>query len=194
MNKISAMAVMVLVMNVPFIWLCTTFAGDAWGKGLAIDNFPTRSFAGGDGSPGSPFQISDVVQLQNITANLSAHYVLKNDIDAAETKGWDSGKGFEPIGDIYNGFKGSLDGKGYRVTDLWVNRAENFIGLFSSIKGGWVHHLGLKGAEIRGATGAGILSASVTSSGYSPSPLALPTRPEQQLVAVWTVPSMVIGW
>ncbi len=163
-NKVSAMAVMVLVMNVPFIWLYTTFAGDVLGQGPAIVTFPTRSFAGGDGSLGSPFQISDVVQLQNISANLSANYVLKNDIDATETKGWDSGKGFEPIGDISNVFKGSLDGGGYRITNLWIDRAEDYIGLFSSIRGGWVHHLSLTGVEIRGANSVGTLSARVTTS------------------------------
>ena len=39
------------------------------------------SFGGGDGTAGSPYIIEDVWDLQNMSGNLSAHYVLKNDIN-----------------------------------------------------------------------------------------------------------------
>ncbi|MCK5774498.1 MAG: hypothetical protein KAH57_11975, partial [Thermoplasmata archaeon] len=43
----------------------------------------TRAFAGGDGSVGAPYQISDVDQLQDMSSDLSAHYLLINDVDAS---------------------------------------------------------------------------------------------------------------
>jgi len=46
------------------------------------------SFGGGDGTTGNPYIIEDVDDLQNMSANLSAHYVLANDIDASATAGW----------------------------------------------------------------------------------------------------------
>ncbi len=94
----------------------------------------TRAFEGGDGSVGDPFQISDVDQLQEMSANLSAHYVLINDIDASATVGWNSGEGFIPIGNmtpLTDWFVGSLDGQGYNITDLFINRiSTDNVGLF----------------------------------------------------------------
>ena len=100
----------------------------------------TRAFAGGDGTVGDPYQISDIDQLQDISSNLSAHYVLINDIDASATVGWNSGEGFIPIGNmtpITSWFVGSLDGQGYNITDLSINRATTSgVGLFSTIDDG----------------------------------------------------------
>ncbi|MCK5773053.1 MAG: putative Ig domain-containing protein, partial [Thermoplasmata archaeon] len=97
----------------------------------------TRAFAGGDGSIEDPYQISDVDQLQDMSSNLSAYYVLINDIDASATVGWNSGEGFIPIGTmtpLTDWFVGSLDGQGYNITDLFINRATtDFVGLFGVI-------------------------------------------------------------
>ncbi len=93
----------------------------------------TRAFAGGDGSLEDPFQISDIDQLQDISSNLSAHYVLINDIDASATVGWNSGEGFVPLGNVTFAywFRGSLDGQGYNITDLFINRTTtDDVGLF----------------------------------------------------------------
>jgi len=72
------------------------------------------SFAGGNGTIQNPYQISNVTQLQNMSANLSAHYMLVNDINASVTSGWNLGAGFDPIGDNTNRFTGSLDGQDAR--------------------------------------------------------------------------------
>ena len=82
----------------------------------------TRAFAGGDGTIGDPYQISDVDQLQDMSSDNTAHYVLINDIDASNTSSWNAGAGFEPIGDNTFKFRGSLDGQGYNITDLFINR------------------------------------------------------------------------
>ncbi len=94
-------------------------------------NNNAAAFPGGNGSPGNPFQIANVTDLQNISANLSAHYILINDIDASNTTYWNSGAGFNPIGTIGTKFTGTFDGKGFKIFNLTINRSgTNYIGLF----------------------------------------------------------------
>ena len=101
------------------------------------------SFGGGDGTLGNPYVIEDVFDLQNMSTNLDAHYILANDIDASSTVTWNSGKGFEPIAnDTYTGdwyhqgpkFNGSVDGNGFNITGLVINRpSSSYLGLIGCI-------------------------------------------------------------
>ena len=111
-------------------------------------------FAGGDGSAGNPYQISNVTELQwmgNIS-NLNKHFVLINDINASATKTWNSGAGFDPIGDNSNYFQGTLDGKGFNITGLFINRGSTrYVGLFGYIgSGGLVSNVSLIDNNISG--------------------------------------------
>jgi hypothetical protein len=110
-------------------------------------------FAGGDGTAGNPYQIADVDQLQNMQLDLDAHYILLNDIDASGTSTWNSDGsggyyGFKPIGK----FIGSLDGQGYTITELFINRGTtNYVGLFGYIdSGGSVSNVGLIDNDLSG--------------------------------------------
>ena len=116
----------------------------------------------GEGTPENPFRIYNIEQLQaidgvvpgEVAADLSSaeaaqatalfgaskeerrsrHYVLANDIDATATRGWNGGKGFDPIGNAIdawpfyiNGdpdgrFSGVFDGGGREVRGLWIDR------------------------------------------------------------------------
>ncbi|MCK5772193.1 MAG: hypothetical protein KAH57_00245 [Thermoplasmata archaeon] len=116
-------------------------------------NVPSFGYAGspisgGNGTAGNPYLISNITQLQNMSANLSAHYMLVEDIDASLTSGWNYGDGFDPIG--YNGarFTGSLDGNGHEISDLHVDRpGEDHVGLFGYLSSGSVvKDLGLTGS------------------------------------------------
>ncbi|WP_276253591.1 GLUG motif-containing protein [Halomontanus rarus] len=82
-------------------------------------------------------EISTVDELQAMNDDLSADYVLVDDIDASETATWNNGAGFEPIGPTANGsFMGSLDGNGHEISGLTINRPdENHAGLFASSYG-----------------------------------------------------------
>lgn len=92
------------------------------------------NFAGGSGTLSDPYWISNISDLQKMNSNLSAHYVIVNDIDASETYYWNNGSGFNPVGNISSRFNGSLDGQGLIITDLFINRSnEDFIGLFGYI-------------------------------------------------------------
>ena len=140
----------------------------------------------GDGTEASPFLIYNVEQLQAIegtvafevgqrlqslgygdsvrqasvlfgTNRLRAHYRLANDIDATATRGWNNGKGYDPIGEYINLFArsrffGVFNGDGYEVRGLWVNRPNrNDTGLFGSIgSGSSVVSVGVADGYIRG--------------------------------------------
>ena len=90
----------------------------------------------GTGTADDPFRITNVTELQAMNNNLSAYYVLANDIDASETAGWNSGAGFVPIGQASPYFGGFFDGQGYTISGLTINRgSEDFIGLFGYVSG-----------------------------------------------------------
>jgi len=113
----------------------------------------TPSFSGGDGSVSNPYQISNITQLQNVSSNLSASYVLINDIEAFETKFWNGGEGFDPIGTGQSSdhFRGSLNGKNHSIFNLYIYRkSENNIGLFSNIEGGKIQNINLINVTIVG--------------------------------------------
>ena len=81
--------------------------------------------------------IADVNDLQAMENDLAGNYWLANDINAAITSTWDGGAGFVPIGQGAPYFTGSLDGKGYTISGLFINRpGTDYIGLFGIITTG----------------------------------------------------------
>ena len=80
----------------------------------------------GSGTAADPYLIYNVTDLQAIENDLTAYYELANDIDASATVGWNGGLGFAPLGYPIDGFTGSLDGKGYKVDGLFMNRSTPF--------------------------------------------------------------------
>lgn len=82
-------------------------------------------FAGGDGTPEEPYQITDCERLQDANQDLSASYVLNNDIDCTDTPNWNGGQGFVPIGSNVSPFTGSILGAGHSVDGLTQIRADD---------------------------------------------------------------------
>jgi len=109
----------------------------------------------GDGTESTPYEITNVSQLQCIESQgLDAHYVLTADIDASVTSKWNNGNGFDPIGenDTYS-FTGSLDGTNHSISNLTINRSsEETVGLFGAMGpgGGTVENLALSGVSVVG--------------------------------------------
>lgn len=110
--------------------------------------------------------ITDVTELQAMENDLTADYELFNNIDASATSGWNGGAGFDPIGKVATRFTGSFDGKGYTITDLFINRpTEAAVGLFGiTDESGEIKNVGLVTCDItgKGATGALIGQHDVT--------------------------------
>ena len=108
-----------------------------------------------------PVEISSVETLQMIGQDpalpLSGHYILTQDIDAAQTKDWNEGAGFLPIGPRIEenstaGFSGYFDGQGFVIRGLVIYRPEGQgVGLFGSVaSSGVVANVGLEGGSITG--------------------------------------------
>jgi len=136
---------------------------------LLIGSIPLQASAAsaapmtGDGSEESPYVITTAEQLQGISNELNAHYVLGADIDASETVGWNGGAGFEPIGDNDSPFTGSLEGSGYTVRGLTIDRSTaSYVGLFGKIQGGSVRNLILIDGDVTGRNAVGLLAGQST--------------------------------
>ena len=106
----------------------------------------------GAGTEEDPKVICNAEELDDIRivylkygSNLNLHYVLGKNIDlycfSRQTE-----EGWEPIGTDYgaNGFNGSFDGQNHTISNLYINKDDDHIGLF-----GFVAHNELKTIEIK---------------------------------------------
>jgi parallel beta-helix repeat protein len=125
------------------------------------DNYPwvlvdgwLRQF--GSGTTGDPYLIHDVWELQAMKYDLTAHYALANDIDASVTASWNLGEGFEPIATFGIEFSGSLDGRGYAITGLIINRpTQNIVGMICYAYDSEIRNICLLDADITGNSPVG---------------------------------------
>jgi filamentous hemagglutinin family protein len=113
--------------------------------------------------------VNDVADLQTINTNRAGRYALGKNIDASATVGWNAGAGFDPIGNYVSGqeFTGVLDGLGYTITGLFINRGgESFVGLFGSATdavAATIVNVGLVNVNITGGFQTGGLLGRVSS-------------------------------
>ncbi|ADD06923.1 GLUG domain protein [Natrialba magadii ATCC 43099] len=107
--------------------------------------------AEGNGTESDPYVITDDQELQAMAGDLDAHYELGRNIDASETDQWHGGDGFDPIGDEDpDEFEGVLDGNGYEICGLTIDRpGEEGVGLFS-VNSGTITDLTLTHSTITG--------------------------------------------
>lgn len=110
--------------------------------------------------------IKTAQDLDNIRNNLSGKYILMNDIDLSSISDWDPiGDVDTSTGDITNGFSGILEGNGFAIKNLKINRAsENGVGLFSGIKNAEIQNLTIDNVNVSGAIAVGGLAATIDSS------------------------------
>jgi len=109
----------------------------------------------GTGTIENPYVIENVATLDKIRADLSAHYELETDIDANKSRTWNVGDGFTPIGDEEAPFTGSTDGRGHKITGLYIGRSnEDLVGLFG-VNAGSIERIDLYDIEITGNTTVG---------------------------------------
>ncbi|MCX6803710.1 MAG: ZmpA/ZmpB/ZmpC family metallo-endopeptidase-related protein [Candidatus Diapherotrites archaeon] len=82
--------------------------------------------------------------LQGISSNLSASYMLFDNVDL-------TGVTFTPIGNITIPFTGTLDGAGNTISNLTINSpASSYLGLFGVVSGGTVKNITLANTSITG--------------------------------------------
>lgn len=139
---------------------------------------PAESFAGGDGSKESPYEISKAEELYRMASMINtyelgadkSYYVLTSDIvinDVSNYENWEKEApqyGWEPI----NSFQGNFNGNGHSIIGLYCfvsgEDANEGAGLFDNISGGTVENLKLDKAmvtRLKTTQYAGILASSV---------------------------------
>ncbi|MDZ7771338.1 MAG: filamin/ABP280 repeat domain-containing protein [Balneolaceae bacterium] len=128
------------------------------------DPAPGFAFTVGDGTSGTPYEITTSAQLDAIRGDLDAHYILTEDIELSTATGsggvfYHGGAGWEPIGENGDEFTGSLDGNGHTITGLYIDRSgDDYVGLFGSLgSGSSVSDLGVEEADVTGDRHVGIL-------------------------------------
>jgi flagellin-like protein len=95
-------------------------------------------------------QIGTVQQLQAVATDLDGSYELVRDIDASETSSWNSGNGFEPIGNSNtdNPFTGEIDGNGYTISGLTVDTPSRHAGIIEHTKNSLFKDFTLKEVDV----------------------------------------------
>lgn len=112
------------------------------------------------------YEIHDWYDLDSIRHSLGINYLLMNDLDSS-TAGYEElaspiangGKGWQPIGMALEMFRGLFDGRGYEITDLFINRPdEERVGLFAQ-QGltGIIRSVGVVNATVIGSSLVGSL-------------------------------------
>jgi len=124
---------------------------------------------GGSDAPTSlNLEIRDWYDLNAVRDNLDGNHSLMNNLDFT-TAGYEElasptaneGKGWQPIGSTAenDAFVGSLDGQGYELCDLFINRPdESAVGLFGVVDaGGIIENIGIIDGDITGYEDVGRL-------------------------------------
>ncbi len=150
----------------------TVFATDtqnAVSNDITITLSVEPEFAGGTGTQGDPWQISTPMHLNNLrnrlgTSHKDKYYILNNDIDLAAFLSesgpeYNDGQGWRPIGgSTYNAeFRSHLDGNGKTISNLTINRGEQYVGLFGYTNGATVKDLTLDNVDVKGGMYTGSL-------------------------------------
>lgn len=98
------------------------------------------AFAGGDGSVGNPYQISNWTDLNSIRNNLTSSYILINSLSSSTSDYVGIGNIWQPIGDCGgnncnsnpdNPFLGNLKGNSKTISNISINQPSTYgVGFF----------------------------------------------------------------
>jgi len=118
-------------------------------KEYDLDEYPDdkqiiMDFMEGDGTESSPYEVTNIHELQAISIEENSNYIIKNDIDASYTQNWNNGTGFEPIE-----FTGELDGQNNTIDGLYINDNYEYTGIFSENNGN-IENINLYNLTIKG--------------------------------------------
>jgi hypothetical protein len=102
--------------------------------------------------------------------DLTAAYILAQDINCYGSGDWNGGAGFSPIGLAESGaaFTGTFNGQGHTISGLTINRSTtSAAGLFYIIQGTTVQSVNFLGSSISGHDNSGTLAAGIVDSNVS---------------------------
>jgi len=123
----------------------------------------------GSGSESDPYHIANLGNLYWLSQDpgvWNKHFIQTADIDAAMLAAFSGGG--SPIGTSSHCFTGSYDGKGHRITHLYIDRPNAFYtGLFGCVQNALLRDLHLRDASVRGRNYCGGLAGSFRDSEIS---------------------------
>ena len=129
------------------------------------DSKADKSFAGGSGTVEDPWQVATAEQLDSIRNDLTAHYILTDDIDLSVYKNWDPIGSFKSLSDAPEdaevphpdyAFTGSFDGAGHTISNLTISSespmATGLFGCTSGTENGtsYIRNFTLKDVNVSG--------------------------------------------
>ncbi|MFZ4414047.1 MAG: hypothetical protein ACOYOV_13265 [Bacteroidales bacterium] len=125
---------------------------------MLVSGWANAAFDGGDGSIGSPYQVSTAAQLNDVRNFLSSYFTQTADIDLIT---YISGFGWVPIGNATTKFTGNYDGGGHKIKHLFINHGGtvdgDYSGLFGWISSATIKNLGVE-CNITGNSNTGGLA------------------------------------
>ncbi|MCX6753393.1 MAG: peptidoglycan-binding protein [Candidatus Nomurabacteria bacterium] len=132
-----------------------------WEKNESYPRLHIASFAGGSGTLLDPYQISSCQQFIDINSNLSAYYILNNDLDCS-----DNGNNIMIDAPEVDPFTGSFDGQNYSI-DIKIDSFDSTIGLFRHPVGATIKNLNITGhitghTEVLGSLAGKVESSTIT--------------------------------
>ncbi len=135
-----------------------------------LDDFGEQIVLEGEGTEAYPYLIAsldDLRWLSETDSVWSQGYYFKQtvDIDASDTKEWNDGAGFSPIGlSDANVFTGNYNGAGHVIENLYVNLSDSSgVGLFGYATDAVIDSLGILDCEITGDNSVGAIVGTVNS-------------------------------
>ena len=120
----------------------------------------------GSGTMDDPYKVVYIEDLAKIGTGtdgwgLDKNYTLMNDLDFDDEKSYTSGlvddsfntgAGWQPIGDDTNNFTGSFDGNNKTISNLYINESDvSYKGLFGATSGGAISNLVIVDSDINGS-------------------------------------------
>ena len=134
---------------------------DLNGDGIVADNdtmtynaaFPGRDITS-NGRMGCPSGTCTGYELLN---NLNFDENSDNEITSADATYWNSGAGWAPIGSSATKYTGTFHGNDYTISNLFINRSADDIGLFGFAEGGTIRNLSLVNANVTGSAETAVL-------------------------------------
>jgi hypothetical protein len=111
------------------------------------------AFAGGTGTIEDPYQIATAAQLSEVRYYMRSSFKLIAEIDLST---YAVGEGWMPIGDDNDIFRGILDGNGYKIKNLVINRpTTDYVGLFGVTAFSDIRNIALENINVKGGSYTG---------------------------------------
>jgi filamentous hemagglutinin family protein len=100
-----------------------------------------------------------ILYVGELQAMTNQNYVLGANVNAAATSGWNSGKGFIPIGTQASQFSAKFNGLGHTIDGLFINDStyNGATGLFGYTRNASFSNIGVTNANITGGNATGAL-------------------------------------